>query len=124
MNSAVSKTIALAMLSAPMLAALAIGLAEIASATPADPQPSVPGNTAKSALASSFPSASMEAGLAEAGLHMTPLAPNVGGTSTAPSKAPHSVLTRLVHAVSGYDAGVAADETQTTIPSSSGDPTR
>lgn len=41
-----TKKIGLAMLSAPVLAALAIGLAETAAATPAGPQPSDPGTTA------------------------------------------------------------------------------
>jgi len=96
------------MLSAPMLAALAIGLAETASAAPVDPQPSVPGAGSKSASALSHPSASIEPGLAgvsaaptdpkpssvehglaAVGLHpTTSLAPNVGKTDAAPSSAP------------------------------------
>lgn len=99
MYTAIAKKIAAATLSAPMLAALAIGLAETASATPADPQPSVPGAGSTSASAPSryhsgsigAPSASIGHGLAEAGLHpTTSLAPNVEETYTAPSTAPSS----------------------------------
>lgn len=109
MNTAIAKKIAAAMLSAPMLAALAIGLAETASAAPADPQPSVPGTGSKSASAppssmyhggvgaSMQPGASgasMQHGLAAVGLHpTTSLAPNVEETYTAPPSAPPDAKT-------------------------------
>jgi hypothetical protein len=102
------------MLSAPMLAALAIGLAETASAAPVDPQPSVPGAGSKSASAPSryhpagAPSASIEHGLAEAGLHpTTSLAPSVEETYeetyTAPSAAPPDAKTvaEMEHVMAG-----------------------
>jgi len=46
MNTSVTKKFTLAMLTAPVLAALAIGLAETAAASPAGPQPSNTGTTA------------------------------------------------------------------------------